>query len=308
MEIIKDINQINWTRTAITIGKFDGVHIGHQKLLKKVLNAQKEDCISVVFTFDRIPGNQSLPALQTVLTLEEEKQQFMREFGIDSYVMFPFTKENAAMEPEVFVSEILVKTMKVAKLYVGSDFRFGKNRTGDVSLLAKLAEKYVFTFEAIEKETYLNEVVSSSRIRSCILEGKTEDATAMMLRPYQISGPVIHGKKLGRTLGMPTINVAIPDGKIRPKSGVYCTKVRISDSIFYGITNIGTKPTVQEELIYGAETYLFDCEEDLYEKEATIELLHFVREEKKFASVEELSAQLKQDKEYGIAYTKGLKR
>ncbi|MBE5950186.1 MAG: bifunctional riboflavin kinase/FAD synthetase [Lachnospiraceae bacterium] len=305
MEIIKDINQIQWRPTAITIGKFDGVHIGHQKLLRKVLKAKEDDCTAVVFTFDRVPGNQAV-TLQSFLTLEEEKQHFMQEFGMDCYVMFPFTKETAAMEPEQFVSKILVKTMRVKKLYVGSDFRFGKDRKGDVVLLAELAKRFGFTFEAIEKETYLDEVVSSSRVRDCVLNGKAEEITAMLNRPYLISGSVIHGRKLGRTIGIPTINVALPEGKIRPKSGVYCTRVRVDGKSFFGITNIGTKPTVQDEPVYGAETYLFDCNEDLYEKEVTIELLHFVREEKKFSSVEELSKQLEQDKQYGIAYVKGL--
>lgn len=306
MEIIRDINQIQWGPTAITIGKFDGVHIGHQKLLERVLAAKEEGCTSVVFTFDRVPGKQHETSVQSFLMSEVEKQQFMQEFGMDCYVMFPFTEENASMEPEMFVSEILVKTMHVAKLFVGKDFRFGRDRKGDVALLAKLAKQFGFTFEAIEKETYLDEVVSSSRVRDCVLAGRAEDVTEMLKRPYSISGPVIHGRKLGRTIGMPTINVALPDGKIRPKSGVYCAKVWVDEKSFFGITNIGTKPTVQEEMIYGAETYLFDCNEDLYEKEVTIELLHFVREEKKFTSVEELSKQLEQDKQYGIAYVKGL--
>lgn len=306
MEIVKDINQIQWGPTAITIGKFDGVHIGHQKLLEKVLVAEKDGCTSVVFTFDRVPGKRSLTSVQTFLTTESEKQQFMREFGMDRYVMFPFTEETASMEPEEFVAEILVKTMHVDKLYVGKDFRFGKDRKGDVEMLARLAKQYGFTFEAIDKETFREEVVSSTRIRDYVLAGRIEEVTEMLARSYSISGPVIHGRKLGRTIGMPTINVALPEGKIRPKSGVYCTKVRVDDMFFYGITNIGTKPTVQDEMIFGAETYLFDCNEDLYEKEVTIELLHFVREEKRFASVEELSKQLEQDKQYGIAYVKGL--
>ena len=306
MEIIRDINQIQWESTAITIGKFDGVHIGHQKLLKKVLEAKEEGCTSVVFTFDRVPGSPIVPSAQSFLTLEKEKQQFMREIVMECYVMFPFTKETSSMDPEQFVTEILVKTMHVKKLYVGKDFRFGKDRKGDVVLLAKMAEQFGFTFEAIEKETYRNEVVSSSRIRDLVLEGNPEDVTVMLSRPYTLSGQVIHGRKLGRTIGIPTINVAFPEGKVRPKSGVYCSRVSVDERVFYGITNIGTKPTVQDEPVYGAETYLFDCNQDLYEKEVTIELLHFVREERKFSSLNELMQQLEYDKQYGISYMKGL--
>lgn len=302
MEIVKDINQIKWNRTAITIGKFDGVHIGHQKLLDKVLNAKRESCSAVVFTFDRFPGKILSGSEQTYLLSEDEKQEFMREYGMDYYVMFPFSKETASMEPEEFVSEVLVKTMHVEKLYVGKDFRFGKERKGDVSLLERLAIQFGFEFEAIEKETHRDEVVSSSRIRDEVMNGNAEEVCAMLGRPYAISGPVIHGRQLGRTIGIPTINLTIPEGKIRPKSGVYCSKVLISGTEFNGITNIGTKPTVQDELIYGAETYLFDCNEDLYGNNVTIELLHYVRMEQKFSSIDDLMQQLERDKQYAKDY------
>lgn len=302
MEIVKNINQIKWNRTAITIGKFDGVHIGHQKLLDKVLGAKEEECSAVVFTFDRFPGKILSGSEQTYLLSEDEKQEFMREYGMDYYVMFPFSQETASMEPEEFVSEVLVKTMHVEKLYVGNDFRFGKDRKGDIHLLERLSDQFGFTFEAIKKETYLDEVVSSSRIREEILHGITENVTAMLGRPYRFSGTVIHGKRLGRTIGVPTINVEIPENKIRPENGVYCSKVTISGTEFNGITNIGTKPTVQDEQIFGAETYLFDCNDDLYEKEVTIELLHYVRMEQKFSSIDDLMQQLERDKQYAKDY------
>lgn len=306
MEIIKDINQIKWENTAITIGKFDGIHIGHQKLLHKVLSAKGNGCTSVVFTFDRFPGKMFSGEERFFLTSEEEKQEFMRELGMDYYVMFPFTKETAAMEPEKFFSEILVGTMKVKELYVGRNFRFGKDRKGDVTLLKELAGQYGVSFEAIEKETYQGDVVSSSRIRDLVLDGEMENVTAMLGRAYTVSGPVIHGKRLGRTIGFPTINLSIPDGKIRPKSGVYCSKVRIEGNEFFGITNIGTKPTVQEEPVYGAETFLLECNENLYEKKVVIELLHYVREEQKFSSLDELMQQLERDKQYSRTFFEGL--
>ena len=218
------------------------------------------------------------------------------------YVLFPFHEQTASMEPEQFVKQILVDTMKVKQLYVGADFHFGKNRRGDVALLERLSEEYGFIFEAIDKKLYQGTEVSSSRIRECIAKGQMEDATAMLGMPYRISGTVIHGRSLGHKLGVPTINQAIPEGKILPRFGVYFARVTVDGRVYRGIANVGSKPTVQEEPVYGLETHLFDCSENLYDKYATTELLGFVRPEQKFASVDELKEQLEKDKQCGRAY------
>lgn len=302
MEIIKDINQIQWNMTSVTLGKFDGVHLGHRMLVDRVLAAKQDGCTPTVFTFDKFPSQFLQHRNMTSILLEQEKQELLASLGVERYVLFPFHEQTASMEPEQFVEEILVKTMKVKQLYAGTDFHFGKGRKGDAALLKKLSGQYGFHFQAIEKYLYQGEEVSSTRIRDCITKGQMEDAAAMLGIPYQISGEVIHGRSLGHTIGVPTINQTIPEGKIMPRTGVYCARVTVAGRAYQGIANVGSKPTVQEEPVYGLETHLFDCSEDLYGKQAKTELLSFVRPEQKFANLEELKAQLEEDKQYGRRY------
>lgn len=306
MEIIRDLSQVQWNKTSITLGKFDGVHTGHRMLIDKVLEAEGEGCTPTVFTFDRFPSQFLLHQSMTSIFLEEEKQNVLRELGIKRYILFPFHEKTAAMEPEEFVKEILVDTMKVAKLYVGTDFRFGKGRKGDATLLKELSEKYGFYFEVINKRLYQDREVSSTRIREAITKGEMEAVTEMLGMPYQLSGEVIHGKNLGHKIGIPTINQSLPEGKIMPALGVYCARVTIDGTVYNGIANVGSKPTVQEEVIYGLETHLFDCNADLYGKHAKTELLHFIRPEQKFSGLEGLMQQLDSDKLYGRSYFKTL--
>lgn len=302
MEIIRDITKSQWNRTSLTIGKFDGVHLGHQTLIQKVLQDGKEGYTTTVFTFDKFPSqllsHQSSPSIIT----EEEKQTFLSKLGVECYILFPFHKQTASMEPEQFVKEILLQHMKVKKLYVGSDFRFGKNRAGDISLLEKLSKVYEFEFETVEKKQFQNLDISSTRIRECIRQGQIEEVTAMLGRPYELSGEIVHGNNLGHKIGIPTINQTFPIGKVMPALGVYCSRVTIDNQVYYGITNIGSKPTVQDYLVYGIETHLFDCNENLYGKQATTQLLHFVRPEQKFSSLDTLMQQLEKDKLFGRNY------
>ena len=302
MEIIKDITKVQWDKTSVTLGKFDGVHLGHRMLMENVLEAAANGCTPTVFTFDKFPSQFLRQETITSILVEEEKEQLLENLGIERYVLFPFHEKTASMEPEEFVEEILVKTMKVKELYVGADFRFGKGRRGNAALLRELSEKYGFIFKAVDKRMYKGAEVSSTRIRECIVNGEMDDVSAMLGMSYQINGEIIHGRSLGHTIGIPTINQAIPEGKILPRLGVYCAKVTVDEKEYFGIANVGSKPTVQKELVYGVETHLFECNEDLYSKQAKTELLHFVRPEQKFASVEELRQQLEKDKQLGKDY------
>lgn len=302
MEIIKDIYQIQWNSSAVTLGKFDGVHLGHRLLMEKVLAGKKTGLVPTVFTFDQFPSQFLLHKKMTSILLEEEKEELLEELGVSRYVLFPFHEKTASMEPEQFVEEILVKTMKVKQLYVGTDFRFGKDRRGNVVLLERLAKEFGFAFEAVEKRMYHGEEISSSRIRECICNGQMESVTAMLGMPYQLTGEIIHGKSLGHTIGVPTINQLLPEGKILPKLGVYCAEAVVDGKTYHGIANMGRKPTVQEDGAYGLETHLFHCSENLYGKKVTTKLLHFVRPEQKFSSVRDLKFQLEQDKAFGENY------
>ena len=304
MEIVKDITQVQWNKTSVTLGKFDGVHLGHRMLMENVLSAKADGCTPTVFTFDTFPSQFLRKESITSILIEEEKEQVLKELGIERYVLFPFHEKTASMEPEEFVEEVLVKTMKVQQLFVGADFRFGKGRRGNAALLENLAKKHGFLFRAVDKRMYKGAEISSSRIRDCIVNGEMEDVAVMLGMPYRISGEIIHGRSLGHTIGVPTINQAVPEGKILPKLGVYCARVTVGNKEYYGIANVGSKPTVQDTLIYGVETHLFECREDLYGKTAKTELLHFVRPERKFSSVEELRQKLEEDKAFGRQYFK----
>lgn len=295
MEIIKDINHVQWNNTSVTLGKFDGVHLGHRMLMENVLHAASDDCIPTVFTFDKFPSQFLRQENITSILTEEEKENILEELGIERYVLFPFHEKTASMEPEEFVEKILVNTLKVKELYVGADFRFGKGRRGNAVLLKELGVKFSFKFKAVDKRMYKGAEISSTRIRECILNGEMEDAAAMMGMPFKIMGEIVHGRNLGHKLGVPTINQMIPDEKILPKLGVYCARVTVNDKVYNGIANVGSKPTVQTEKIYGVETHLFNCNEDLYGKNAKTELLSFIRPEHKFSCVEELKCQLDAD-------------
>lgn len=302
MEIIKDINKIQWNKTSVTLGKFDGVHLGHRMLMENVIAGKKDGCIPTVFTFDKFPSQFLRQETVTSILIEEEKEQLLKDLGIERYVLFPFHQQTASMEPEEFVEEILVKTMKVQELFVGADFRFGKGRRGNTALLEQLSKTYGFLFKAVDKRMYKGAEVSSTRIRECILNGEMEDANTMLGIPYYISGEIVHGRSLGHKIGVPTINQRIPEGKILPKLGVYCARVTVDGKVYEGIANVGSKPTVQEEKIYGVETHLFNCNENLYGKDAKTELLSFLRPEKKFSSIEELQCQLESDKQTGKSF------
>ena len=302
MEIIKDINKIQWNKTSVTLGKFDGVHLGHRMLMENVIAGKKDGCIPTVFTFDKFPSQVLRQETVTSILIEEEKEQLLEDLGIERYVLFPFHQQTASMEPEEFVEEILVKTMKVQELFVGADFRFGKGRRGNAALLEQLSKKHGFLFKAVDKRMYKGAEVSSSRIRECILNGEMEDANTMLGMPYYISGEIVHGRSLGHKIGVPTINQRIPEGKILPKLGVYCARVTVDGKVYEGIANVGSKPTVQEEKIYGVETHLFHCNENLYGKVAKTELFSFLRPEKKFSSIEELQCQLELDKQTGKSF------
>ena len=302
MEIIKDITQVQWNKTSVTLGKFDGVHLGHRMLMENVLQATTEGCTPTVFTFDMFPSQFLRHENIASILTEEEKENLLEGLGIERYVLFPFHEKTASMEPEEFVEEILVNTMKVKELYVGADFRFGKGRRGNATLLKELAEKHGFVFKAVDKRMYKGAEVSSTRIRDCISNGEMEDTAAMLGVPYQITGEIVHGRSLGHKLGVPTINQMLPKEKILPKLGVYCAKVTVNGKIYEGIANVGSKPTVQTEKIYGVETHLFQCNENLYGKIAKTELLTFVRPEQKFSSVEELKCQLESDIKTGKSY------
>lgn len=296
MEYINVIDGIKLeTKTAITLGKFDGVHIGHQKLIHKVIEKRREGFQSVLFTFDKSVGAFLRDFDLSVLLTKVERRSILSRYPIDYVIECEFTEEFAHMKAETFIEEILVKKLNVGYIAVGTDCTFGYKAKGDYKLLQKFAEKYNFTVEVVEKVTYEGSEISSTRIRKSIEDGKMEEAFYMLGYHYPIIGQVVHGKKLGRTLGMPTTNLIPLNEKLLPPYGVYTSRIIIDGRSYNGVTNIGCKPTVSTEMIRGVETYIFDFYDDLYGKIIEIDLYRFERPELKFDSVEQLKEKMEED-------------
>lgn len=282
-------------RSAITLGKFDGLHRGHQLLITQVLQKKKEGYAAAIFTFDT-PPNRLLNGQNggTILT-NQERRALAERFQIDWMVQCPFTKEVACMEPEAFIKDILVEKMNVAWIIVGEDFRFGYQRRGDIELLSQLAEECGYQVMVFSKEQYQGRDISSSYIREILLAGDMELAKILLGYPFFIIGNVVYGKQFGRKMGIPTAN-QLPDAKkLLPPNGVYASRVRLEGEWYYGMTNIGVRPTVEHTSQKNVETYLFDYQGDLYGKELTVQLLHYERPEIRFGSTELLKQQLYTD-------------
>ncbi len=295
MEVIKDTMQIQRSKpAAVSLGKFDGLHQGHQLLVDRVLAKKEEHLSALIFTFDfgSRPG----------LMLPMERRDFLRKQGVDILVECPFTPEISHMEPESFVTEILVNRLQTKYLAVGTDFRFGYQRRGDYRLLQKMGETCGFEVEVVEKACHEGREISSTYIREELEAGHMELVNQLLGYPYCVSGEVLHGRKIGRTLGLPTINLQPEEEKLLPPNGVYATRTRVEDAVLTGITNIGYKPTVGGETRRGVETYLFDFEGDLYGKMLTVEFCSYARPEQKFESLEALKTQIEQDVAWGKAY------
>ena len=302
MEIIsgtKDI-YINGP-SCVAIGKFDGVHIGHQTLLMEITQYAKshrdEGFKSVVFTFDPAPeiffGGES-----SVLTTPAEKRILFERKGIDLLIEYPFDKETADTEPLDFLNDLIVGRIGAVMMAAGSDLSFGKKGLGNAQLLTKYGKENGIDVRIIDKLTVSLDKeyeVSSTLIRQLVSEAKMEEAEMLLGIPYFICGKIVHGNHMGTGLGFPTVNI-IPDrGKLLPPSGVYTSDVIIDGRKYSGLTNIGNKPTISDHEVRGVETYIYDFDEDVYDRDAEIYLKHFCRPETRFESLEALKDKLASD-------------
>ena len=281
--------------TAAAIGKFDGVHLGHRRLLEEILNKKKNGLAACVFTFDPTPAVLFGLSDGKELTTREEKRRLFEHLGIDILIEFPLTKETAATEPERFVTEILAKQMNTRFVAAGEDLSFGKNGAGNAELLEKMAPQLGFCARTIEKIEVDGIEVSSTYIRKLVEEGRMEEAEKMLGMPYTLVGRVEHGNHIGHTLGFPTVNLLPPAGKLLPPNGVYYAVVRYNGRAYKAISNVGTKPTVSFEKVMGVESYLYDFAQDIYGQEIEVALKSFRRPERRFGSLEELKKQLDLD-------------
>ena len=282
---IQDFDKYNIINAAVTVGKFDGFHRGHMLLINRILELKKDGYTAVVCMI-----SQNRPGILD----SSEKTAFLESIGIDCMVNLKFTDEFARQTPEQFVSAFLRDRLDAAKIVVGNDFRFGYKRMGDIVTLKGFERKYGYTSTFFEKLKDGDTVISSTEIRNALSEGDMAKAADMLGRPYSVSGTIVHGKHLGSTIGFPTINILPAADKLVPRYGVYISQVKIGSKQYKGITNIGEKPTVGGAPV-SAETYIFDFNEDVYGKKAEVVPIRFLREEKRFGSVEMLREQLEKD-------------
>lgn len=339
MKIISTIEELySGEPTATAIGKFDGVHAGHRKLLDVILKAKTEGLKAAVFTFEPPPEALFGMGDVKVLTTREEKRRLLKELGIDLLIEYPMDRQTAAVEPEDFIREYLVRRLRVRMIAAGADLSYGKAGKGDFALMDRMKDECGYRSVCVEKLCVDNSIVSSSRIRELIAKGRMGEAAAMLGRTYRLSGTVAHGRGLGHTIGFPTVNIYPPADKVLPPFGVYRSRVILREDesgrdeltrpedamqtdrtdpddvtqgqrkspirVLNGITNIGVRPTVSEESRISAETYLYDFDEDLYGRKITVELISFERPEMRFENVDALRAQLQRDITAGYSQLK----
>jgi riboflavin kinase/FMN adenylyltransferase len=302
VRIFRDlIDLAEFKNSVVTIGTFDGVHLGHQKILNKLKNEANDiNGESLLFTFYPhprmviFPESHNLKLIQTI----DEKIESLREFGLDNLIIYPFTKEFSRLTAFEFVRDILVDKLKVKKLVIGYDHQFGRNREGDIEFLRETAN--IFDFEVIEiSAEEIDEVnVSSTKIRNSIIDGNIARANEFMGKPFQVQGKVVQGKKLGREIGYPTINLQLNnEHKIMPLDGVYAVQVQIAGSKHFGMMNIGINPTInnRDKAEKKHEVHLFDFDQNLYDENVIVLFRKFIREEKTFDNLDALKLQIQTD-------------
>ena len=305
MQLVTDTTHFQSPKeSTLTIGTFDGIHIGHQRIIAQVVDtARQRHLIPTVLTFfphPRMVLNPSAPIalIQTI----EERANLLEKYGIEQLVIQPFDKEFASLTAEDYVKEVLVKKLKAKVIIIGYDHRFGKNRSAGIEELKAFGEQYHFEVIEIPVQEVDSLSVSSTKIRNALNQGNIEQATHYLGYPFSLSGKVVHGQKIGRTLGYPTANIQVADThKLIPKIGVYAVYSIIEGEKIYGMLSIGKNPTIEGKG-ESIEVYFFDFDKDLYEKEIRVYFVAFLREEVKFHSLEALKTQLKMDENIARQY------
>jgi len=284
-------------KTVVTIGTFDGVHIGHEFVLKKVIElAQINDYKSTVLTFFPHPRmvlqqDSSIKLLNTI----KEKENLLSEIGIDNLIIHPFDLEFSRLSAEEFVKDVLIEKLNVGIIIIGHDHRFGRNRTANIDDLIEYGIEYGFEVQEISAKEIDDIAISSTKIRTALLEGNITTANNYLGYNYFMSGKVVHGKQIGRTIDFPTANIEISeDYKLIPKNGVYIVSSEINNTTYFGMMNIGTNPTV-DGLEQKIEVHFFDFNADIYNQDITVQIHSRIRDEKKYNSLDELKVQLQKD-------------
>ncbi len=282
--------------TIVVLGNFDGIHQGHQSLLKMAREEKEGTKRKVlVFTFQSHPSH-DLPGRKAIRYLFSNQQriEIFETLGVDIMYSIPFSNVKN-MPASRFVQEILLQYLKASTIIIGHDFRFGAGAEGDVALLKKICDSVGTKVIVVGKKSLGEERISSTRIRNAISQGDLQEAEHLLGRPYQLSGHVIHGKKLGRTMGIPTANLEMRLPYVVPKFGVYFSQVIIENQAYYAVTSIGMNPTVDQRIHPSIEIHILDFNEDIYDTQVRLNLFQLLREEKKFSNLDALIHQIHQD-------------
>ena len=316
MIYISGTKEFKLTNTAVALGKFDGLHRGHQVLIDHINHYKEKGMLSVVFTFDYHPNSLFGDKEQRLIYTFNERRIIAERMGVDVLIEYPFTKETASMDPAAFIKEVLIDKVGARFVVVGEDFRFGKNRKGNTDLLESMAPLLGYQTDICRKicddippglddnEKTETKKIGSTIIRKAIAVGDIETANRLLGFPFAVMGEVIHGRRIGRTIGMPTANLMTPENKLLPPNGVYISRTRIYNKEYPSVTNIGCNPTVSDSSSRRIETYVYEFTGDLYGKDIEVMLYHYQRPEMKFESIDALKAQMHRDKDCAVVYFK----
>ncbi len=304
MQVVRDLSELREPlhKSAVTIGNFDGIHLGHRELLGRVVSSAGElGGTSVVVTFDPHPAQVLAPerAPKTLTPLALKARLIERE-GIELLVVLRFNRELSLLTPEEFARSILVEKLRAAVVHVGSNFRFGHQRAGDTALLAELGRKNGFRVETLPMITVRGHRVSSSQVRHFLSEGRVEMAGRMLERPYTVSGPIVTGEGVGHKKTVPTLNLGPVEQQL-PKNGVYITRTRVAGAMHDSVTNVGHKPTFGHHHLT-VETFLLNFRGEVEAEEMEIEFLHRLRDEIKFPDAEALKQQIQRDVQKSLKF------
>lgn len=286
-------------KTYIALGSFDGLHRGHMTLINRVVDeALLNDANSLVYTFTNHPLSVAAPERMPKLLMDnEQKLHIFRTAGIDIVALIDFTFEYMQTSAEDFI-KILLDQYNAKGLIVGFNYKFGYMNTGDIEFLQELSEKYDFELIVIEPETDEEGLISSTRIRNMIIEGRVGEAAKLLVEPFMMRGTIVGGKKMGKEIGFPTANMTINPDSVIPKDGVYYTNIEVDGEIYRGITSVGLNPTIASDNQLTVETYILDFDRDIYGEEVKLYFLEWMREMVKYDSMEELKEQLRKDNNY----------
>ncbi|WP_052598932.1 bifunctional riboflavin kinase/FAD synthetase [Aureispira sp. CCB-QB1] len=304
MRIYKDLNNLPAFKNAVlTIGSFDGVHVGHQQIIQQINDlARSIDGESILITFDPHPRfvvgkrQDNLKLLNTL----EEKANLLEQCAVDVLVVVPFSKEFASQSPDAYIQDFLVKHFNPQIIAIGYDHKFGQNRVGDISYLKKFESKYNFRVVEISKQEVADIAVSSTKVRKALLEGNVHQAECLLGHPYGLRGTVVKGLQIGNTIGYPTANIEVANPfKLIPPEGIYAVEVDY-DRRYEGMLYIGNRPTIDNNLKQTIEVNIFDFNQDIYGEELKIDFIEYLRGDVKFSTLEALKNQLTEDKKAAL--------